>query len=73
MFQRIILENIKQLPYPDVTEEKQKPIVELVDTILVKKKQNPQADTSVEDKAIDQLVYQLYGLSKEEINLIEKG
>ena len=73
MFQRIILENIKQLPYPDVTEEKQQPIVELVDTILAKKKQNPQADTSVEENAINQLVYQLYGLSKEEISLIEKG
>ena len=73
MFQRIILENIKQLPYPDVTKEKQKPIVDLVDAILAKKKQNHQADTSVEEKAIDQLVYQLYGLSKEEINLIEKG
>lgn len=73
MFQRIILENIKQLPYPDVTEEKQQPIVELVDTILAKKKQNPQTDTSVEENAINQLVYQLYGLSKEEISLIEKG
>ena len=51
----------------------QQPIVELVDTILAKKKQNPQADTSVEENAINQLVYQLYGLSKEEIRLIEKG
>lgn len=51
----------------------QQPIVELVDTILEKKKQNPQTDTSVEENAIDQLVYQLYGLSKEEISLIEKG
>ena len=51
----------------------QQPIVELVDTILEKKKQNPQADTSVEENAINQLVYQLYGLSKEEISFIEKG
>ena len=51
----------------------QQPIVELVDTILEKKKQNPQTDTSVEENAIDQLVYQLYGLSREEIRIIEKG
>ena len=63
----------EQLPIPEATSTKQQPIVDLVDTILAKKKQNPQADTSVEENAIDQLVYQLYGLSKEEISLIEKG
>ena len=63
----------EQLPIPEATSTKQQPIVELVDIILAKKKQNPQADTSVEENAINQLVYQLYGLSKEEISLIEKG
>ena len=62
------------IPLPSIEDiTKQQPIVELVDTILAKKKQNPQADTSVEENAINQLVYQLYGLSKEEISLIEKG
>jgi len=61
------------LPSKENIAKQQKPIVDLVDAILAKKKQNPQVDTSVEEKAIDQLVYQLYGLSKEEINLIEKG
>ena len=64
---------IQDLPIPESTPAQQQPIIDLVDAILAKKKQNPQADTSVEEKAIDQLVYQLYGLSKEEINLIEKG
>ena len=63
----------EQLPIPEATSTKQQPIVDLVDTILAKKKHNPQADTSVEENAIDQLVYQLYGLSREEIRIIEKG
>ena len=50
-----------------------KQMIALVDTILAKKKQNPKADTSVEETAIDKLVYQLYELTNEEINLIEKG
>lgn len=63
----------EQLPIPKATSTKQQPIVELVDTILAKKKQNPQADTSVEENAIDQLVYKLYDLNENEINLIEKS
>ena len=63
----------EQLPIPEATSTKQQPIIDLVDTILAKKKHNPQADTSVEENAIDQLVYQLYGLSREEIRIIEKG
>ena len=32
---------------------------------------DPQADTSEEEREIDQLVYQLYGLSAEEIDIVE--
>ena len=39
--------------------------------ILTTKKGN--ADTSELEKAIDQLVYQLYGLTEEEITIIEGG
>ena len=61
----------QQIPIKKATPAQQQPIIDLVDTILAKKKQNPQTDTSVEEKAIDQLVYKLYGLTKEEIKLIE--
>lgn len=66
-------EHVRNLPIPEATPAQQKPIIDLVDTILAKKKQNPQTDTSVEEIAIDKLVYQLYELTNEEINLIEKG
>jgi len=65
-------EHIRKLPIPSATPAQQQPIIDLVDSILAKKKQNPQADTSVEENAIDKLVCQLYGLSKDEIKQIEK-
>ena len=64
-------EPLQNIPLPLVDIAQQQPIIDLVDSILVKKKQNPQTDTSVEEKAIDQLVYKLYGLTEEEIKLIE--
>jgi adenine-specific DNA-methyltransferase len=39
--------------------------------ISVIKHANPQADTSKWEDEIDQLVYQLYGLTQEEINMVE--
>ena len=44
-----------------------------MDKILAAKKANPQADTSDMEKQIDQLVYALYGLTEEEIRIVEQG
>jgi hypothetical protein len=43
----------------------------LVEEILETKKQNPSADTTALEAQIDQLVYQLYELTEEEIEIIE--
>ncbi len=43
----------------------------LVDKILSVKRANPTADTSTLESQIDQLVYQLYGLTEEEIKIVE--
>ncbi|MGC9365160.1 MAG: TaqI-like C-terminal specificity domain-containing protein, partial [Fidelibacterota bacterium] len=43
----------------------------LVDSILAAKKDNPQANTQEQERQIDQLVYQLYGLTEEEIRIVE--
>jgi len=37
------------------------------------KKQDPAADTSALEKEIDLLVYQLYGLTAEEIKIVEQN
>ena len=43
-----------------------------VDRILAAKRKNAAADTSKLDREIDQLVYKLYGLTEEEIKIVEE-
>ncbi len=64
---------VKEFPIVQATDEKQKPILELVDRIFVTKRANPHADTRGLEREIDQLVYQLYGLTEEEIKIIENS
>ena len=59
------------IPIVIAKQEEQKQIQEMVLNILAKKKANPQADTTVEENAIDKLVYQLYGLTEQEIQIVE--
>ncbi|MFA4836704.1 MAG: hypothetical protein WC749_11625 [Dehalococcoidia bacterium] len=43
----------------------------MFDLIWKANQANPQADTSALEREIDQLVYQLYGLTEEEIGVVE--
>jgi hypothetical protein len=61
--------NVSQIPIPN--PKNKKPVESLVERILAAKAKNPQADTSKLEKEIDQLVYQLYGLTEEEIKIVE--
>lgn len=62
----------KQLPIPDVPAEQQAPIIALVDKILGAKRADPNADISAWERKIDELVYRLYGLTAEEIKIVEE-
>ena len=62
-----------ELPVKDVESARQQPIVELVNKALEAKKNDHQADISILEKEIDNLVYQLYELTPEEIELIEQA
>ena len=64
-------EHIRNIPIPTATKEQQQEIISLVDKILKAKKTKASADTSSLEKEIDSLVYKLYNLSKEEIDIIE--
>jgi adenine-specific DNA-methyltransferase len=48
-----------------------KTIISIVDQILTAKKQSPTADTTALESEIDRLVYELYGLTEEEIKIVE--
>ena len=63
--------DLQGLPIKEVTNDKQQPIINLVDKILSKKKQDPYSDTSALEHEIDQLVYQLYCLSYDEVLIID--
>lgn len=64
---------VEQNPIPIISEEKQQPFIELVDKILSIKKENPETDTTALENEIDQLVYQLYELTEEEIKVVEES
>ena len=61
----------KNLPIPDVSAAKQQPIVALVEQILIRKRANPTADISALETDLDAKVATLYGLTPEEIAIVE--
>jgi hypothetical protein len=62
---------IEKLPVAQVPKDKQQSIIALVDRILAAKRADPAADTHALEAEIDQLVYALYGLSEDEIRIVE--
>ncbi len=67
----IFLKNLPIPPIASATEPIVHHIESFVDKILSTKKENPQVDTSQWEKEIDRLVYQLYDLTEEEIQIVE--
>ena len=61
------------VPIPLADEEAKARITFLVVQILCIKQADTNADTSALEAEIDQLVYQLYGLTEEEIQLVEES
>ena len=63
----------KELPIPPASDEQQAGVVKLVDQILAAKSADAQADTGHLERTIDELVYELYGLTGEETTAIERS
>ena len=64
---------IELLPIKIASQDQEKEIEILVNQILAIKKQNSLSDTRDLENQIDQLVYQLYELTEEEIKIIENA
>jgi len=71
---------LNKLPIPEISEKNKMSLIDLVDRILTITKEsdylaNPvkQAKVREYEKQIDQLVYKLYGLTEEEIGIIENN
>ena len=53
------------------TSSKQERFVELVNSILFSKHADPTADTSKEERTLDLMVYKLYGLTYDEVKVVD--
>ncbi len=62
---------LSEIPIKKVSSDIQNSIVKIVDEIIVLKKSNPNHDTSSLERQIDAIVYNIYGLTEEEIRVVE--
>jgi hypothetical protein len=77
VFAKVLAKNLRRLPMPDVDLNSVQDcaeydtIVALVDRILEKKQGSPDANTTALERDIDAHVYRIYGLTQEEIAIVE--
>ena len=75
---------LSKFPLPDAWDHGREKMVKLVERMLtlhqqLTKAKTPHAQTSLQaqidaaDRQIDQIVYELYGLTAEEIRIVEEG
>lgn len=62
---------LHQIPIKPVSKDDEKKLIFFVDQILAEKKADPNANTRDLEKQIDQMVYELYWLTPEEIAVVE--
>jgi hypothetical protein len=65
--------SIEKFIIPLKTKIEQQPFIEKVNEILSLKSKDSTVDTTVLEKEIDEMVYELYGLSEEEIKIVEQN
>ena len=70
-FVRFIAQYVSQIPIPSIKPTQKASISKLVNQILATKRTNPNVDVSELENEIDQIVYLLYGLTPEEIDIVE--
>ena len=68
---RFIKQYLEQIPIIQASESQQTEIEAIVNQILTAKAANPTADTSALEAEIDRLVYGFYGLTDDEIVIVE--
>ena len=68
---QIRVDDVKKIPIATIYTSKQNEISELVKNIIQNKSSYNSYDTSKLEKEIDKLVYELYGLTEEEVKVVE--
>lgn len=70
-FPKILVSDVKTFPLPNIDEETRVVIDEKVSRILSAKQSDPSADTTVLENEIDFMVYKLYGLTYDEVLVVD--
>ena len=70
---QVKIKKVKNLPFVWPNKEQEKNLLVLVDKILERKKKDSGADTSEQEKKIDEIVYKVYGLTDDEIATIKSS
>ena len=70
-FPQVTMTDFLSLPLPETTTAERRQFIKLVDQVLASKAKDREADTSPLEAKIDHLVYKLYGLTEEEIAVVE--
>ncbi len=72
-YMRAFSDYMIQIPIPSASRADQAALEALVDKILAAERANPLADVSAWERELDERVYRLYGLTPEEIKIVEEG
>lgn len=64
---------LSEIPIKCVSFDVQYSIVEIVDKIIALKRTNQNYDTYALENQIDNLIYRIYGLTEEEVKIVEQG
>lgn len=70
-FPKILVSDVKTFPLPNIDEETRIVIDEKVSRILSAKQSDPSADTTAMENEIDFMVYKLYGLTYDELLVVD--
>lgn len=72
-YTQLTLNDIRQIKIPQTSENEKNKIEDIVTEILFKKEFEICTDTNDLEGKLDQLIYNLYGLTDEEIRIVEEG
>src|ERR1035441_383378 len=73
VFPQVKITHVKKLPLAIPPKHQQEQLAKRVKAVLAAKRGNMSADTSALEREIDQQVYALYGLTPEEIKIVEES
>ncbi|HEX8556784.1 MAG TPA: TaqI-like C-terminal specificity domain-containing protein [Pyrinomonadaceae bacterium] len=73
IFAEIKILYVRKLPIKKAAPRQQAEITQLVDQILDAHRRDPTSDTGKLTREIDRLIYQLYGLTPDEIEIVERS